>query len=348
MKQFHSEPQKLQDEESQALEKPLWLEVISTIAIPLAIGFLTLGLGAVQVYIAQKNRSNDITIANANRRQDLDIANKNRQHEIMSEYLKNMKELIVDEQLFEGSSEQYKQMASMARAMTLNVARQIETPEGKGQLLKFLYEADLIGRCQLSQEAKPIQCEEPVFSLTGVKLDALTLDNPMIPLARINLEGAKLGQANMPGVTLIMAEMNQATLKGAILSGSDLSDSKMENVILENADLTGARLSRAKLGGASLSNAVFNKAKLQEADLRSANLTGTKLQEADLRNANLSGANLQGADLTGAILTGAILKDAKYDSKTKLPEFNPNAAGMRELNFEPAAKRQTSDNNSQV
>ncbi|MCU0525194.1 MAG: pentapeptide repeat-containing protein [Elainella sp. Prado103] len=291
------------DQHSASSHQSCWLDIAGTVAIPLAITVLT----AAQIWIAQLNRAQDLAISIQNRAQDLKIANETLQHGIMSRYLEEMEILIFDKGLLKANNPEVK---SVAKAVTLNTARQLD-PERKGQLLKFLYESNLVGHCELNAQGKSDikTCTEPIVSLYGVKLSELQFEPPPIPLARIDLEGADLTHAALPGIVLIDAEMNSATLNNATLSESVLTDAKMYG---------------AKLQNANLSNALLIRTTLIAADLNGANLQGSKLIDADLRCAELRSADLREADLTNTKL-----QNAKYSADTQLPPgFEPVTHGL--------------------
>lgn len=265
-----------------------WVQAIGTIAVSLVLGIFTCF---------------QTETANQARRQEAKLAEDNQQHEIMSDYFEQMSKLMIEKGLM--SSDRTPEVELAARAITLNAANRLDG-ERKGQLLKLLYEADLIGRCAFNSSAAKStgECKPNIFSLEDAKLDKVTYDRPLF-LQGVNLDGARLSEAKLQKIVLDKAEMNNVNLRGADL----------EEAFLNDAQLKGARLERT-------------------------NLSGAKLLRANLAGADLRGADLRGADLTGAILKGAVLKDAKYDSKTKLPGFNPSTAGMRELSSSSAVYRQ--------
>ncbi len=107
-----------------------------------------------------------------------------------------------------------------------------------------------------------------------------------------NLEGAKLGKA----------DLTFANLKNANLRLVDLNWADLPNANLEGANLEGAKLPNANLEGANFYNA---------------NLEGANLYNANLYNANLKGANLEGA--LGMTDDGIIGSGAILDKNTTLP-----------------------------
>jgi uncharacterized protein YjbI with pentapeptide repeats len=115
--------------------------------------------------------------------------------------------------------------------------------KGKGDLLLFLYEHELVTG------------EKPAVDLHGTDFRGVILTNDNLP--GICLEGADLSNARMNGVHLEqarLAEVNlgraflrQAELKGAMLSGSNLREARLEGANLEGATCSPEILSRAIL-----------------------------------------------------------------------------------------------------
>ena len=117
--------------------------------------------------------------------------------------------------------------------------------------------------------------------------------------ARVALESANLGGANLRDANLSGANLGDANLSGANLGGANLSSAYLRDANLGDANLSDANLSDANLSGAYLSGA----------NLRDANLSGAYLSGANLRDANLSGAYLSDANLRDANLSGAKWRD---------------------------------------
>jgi hypothetical protein len=128
-------------------------------------------------------------------------------------------------------------LSSMARARTLTVLTQL-SGDRKASVLKFLYEATLIGKDSSGEH--PVR---PVVLLSGADLQD------------VNLSGAILG--------------------GADLSYTDLSDANLFLSCLRNADLSWANLSGARLRHAFLEGANLSYATVRGADLSGARLEGT-------------------------------------------------------------------------
>ncbi len=107
----------------------------------------------------------------------------------------------------------------------------------------------------------------------------------------------------------------RANLAGAILTCADLEGSKLGFANLIRANLRRANLRRAYLGRANLAGANLEGANLYNADLISANLEGANLEGANLEGAYLEGAILAGANLEGANLEGAKIVSAEGNGK---------------------------------
>jgi hypothetical protein len=106
--------------------------------------------------------------------------------------------------------------------------------EGKGRVLQFLYETELIIK------------ERWVVDLLGADL------------REANLRGANLRGAHLRG-----ADLRGANMEGADLSGADLRGANLREATLHWADLISAELSGAYMGGADLSLADLGRADLR-------------------------------------------------------------------------------------
>ncbi len=174
----------------------------------------------------------------------------------MRVYLQCMIELI-DGGLGESAADDPKRCT--ARLQTQAALPQLDG-EGKGLLLRFLYESGLIGGAGTGPS-------EGIVSLKSV-----------------DLRRASLTETDLNGADLSEAALSEAALSGANLSEADLS----------GTDLSGADLSKANLQGTRLLLSRLNRANLRGAALRDANLHHAYLEEANLSGAFLDEANLSG------------------------------------------------------
>jgi hypothetical protein len=177
-------------------------------------------------------------------------------------------------------SKQGDEVRRLARAQTLTVLGRLG-PEGKGSVVRFLYEASLIDK-----------------------------ERPLVDLHDAKLSKAKLGEAELRG-----ADLRLADLHGADLHAADLSDANLFGADLYEANLEGADLSSAELSFAGLYDA-----DLHAADLSDAYLASTYLSEADLSGADLSGADLTWAYLWKAEVTEEQLDESEYLKGALMPD----------------------------
>jgi uncharacterized protein YjbI with pentapeptide repeats len=288
------------------------------------------------------------------------IAQRAQQHEVMATYLDQMSEFLLERNL--RTSKSTDDVRTAATSITLNAVRRLDA-ERKGQLLKFLYDANLIGSCSNTpldpQVVKATQCSPTVLLLNGAMLQQLRFDRP-VNLAGINLTGIDLSDSDLQNMGLPKAVAKSATLDRTKLNGAVLNEADLSLARLKQADLSGAQMFRANLSNAILENATLDKARLIGANFKGAFLVGAGLAQAmldsatfsyaSLVDANLTGASLVGADLRCAALQGANLADAdlkdarfagaQYDQATTFPAtFNRNAQEMVQVERDQRSQR---------
>jgi serine/threonine protein kinase, bacterial len=99
----------------------------------------------------------------------------------------------------------------------------------------------------------------------------------------LDITGANLPKANLPGVTW---------------ENTNCSGGNLQNANLGAGKFTKTNFTRACLRGANLSKSVMDYANLQDADLRGADLSESQLSKANLQGTNLCGANLRGVKMS--------------------------------------------------
>ena len=254
-------------------EKELWdwLMLIGVLAIPIAVAFGTLLISLQQTQSSQQ----------ASERQhqtDLQIANDQQQEATVQIYLDNMSNLLLNHQLLE-SKHAGDEVRVVARSWTLTTLRRLD-PTRKKVVLKFLYEAGLIGGYDSTQGSG--KSRDAIVALNDADLSGVKLG--VVNLSYVNLSGANLRDADLSQATL-----NYANLSGATLSGANLGRADLSSADLSQADLKSVLLYKANLNGANLSYTDLSAANLTGADLNSASLGGADLSQADLSQANLRG-----------------------------------------------------------
>ena len=128
---------------------------------------------------------------------------------------------------------------------------------------------------------------------------------------QLDLSGAQLSRAKLPGVDFANDELAGADLTDADISRAVLYGSNLRLAHLSRASLIWSDLHRTKLTGASLIRTNLSGSCLLGADLQGADLSYADLSWADLREANLAGANLTEANLAWADLSGVNLARAR-------------------------------------
>jgi len=240
-----------------------WLQLLIIPAV--------LAAGAIVFSIKQNNDS--LNLNNMQYTQSLHIAATRyvedqhnaldqQQAAILQTYINNIQYLLLNHNLLKSSSihtnNPYYDVAILARARTLTALQGLDLDsERKGSLLKFLYEAQLIG-----------------FP-----------DNTGKPDAVIDLSGADLTNAALHDTDLIGVNLSNADLYGAMLYRSDLRNANLQGVDLRNANLQGVDLRNANLQGANLTGADLGCTKpggqkIACVDLSSAIVTSEQLAKA--------------------------------------------------------------------
>ena len=134
-----------------------------------------------------------------------------------------------------------------------------------------------------------------------------------VNLEYINLEGAKLGNANLKKTILKCAKLKNVWLVRANLEETDLSC----------ADMREAHLSKFWI------SAINQEKGFWPANLRKANLVDTRLQDAWLQGVNLTESILVGTNLKGSNLEKAIFANA-FICNTTFKDANLNETDFRD------------------
>jgi uncharacterized protein YjbI with pentapeptide repeats len=232
-----------------------WLELL---IIPIV-------LGASAFWFNNQTRKSEQELARRERENDRQISEDRARNERLQQYLGTMQELILDKGL--KRSEKDAETRDVARARTLAVLRNLDGNR-KGQVARFLHEADLIRGFRRGQVIGAIiYLGEADLSYTNLR-DA-------------NLSGANLRDANLEGADLGSANLEGANLRDANLRGTDLGSANLSNANPSGADLSGADLLNANLSYTNLLNASLSHALLDGANLTFANLSGANLSSAE-------------------------------------------------------------------
>jgi uncharacterized protein YjbI with pentapeptide repeats len=207
--------------------------------------WLLVGAGMVVVlYLSRRNL-----------RQQRELQAQSAQQNALSAYLDQMIRLLNDKDRPLRHSRGGEEVSILAKGRTHTVLPRLDG-EGKGRVLQFLYETELIIK-----------------------------DRSVVDLLGADLRAANLRGANLRGADLRGADLSRANMGGADLRGADLSGANLREANLHWADLISANLSRAYVGETDLSLA-----DLSGADLRNVKeLRAGQLDQAySLEGATLS------------------------------------------------------------
>lgn len=197
------------------------------------------------------------------------IADKRLHEQIWENYLKEIKDILVDGKNINSSAPDRFDYLDLIRANTLSVSIRLEDNRIlKGLLVQFLYDTELI------------KCGETDCVQT-------------VSLAKVNLENAQLIGANLKNANLSGANLNHAQMKNSELMDTDLSYATLVGAQLRNANLNQANLSFVRLNNADLSNA-----DLSQANLTNTNLSGAKLTEQQLLLANICSTKMPKGEIS--------------------------------------------------
>ena len=180
----------------------------------------------------------------------------------------------------------------MAKASTLAVFRQLDG-ERKGLLLRFLYDAGLIGAWPTLAPTIDVRDEtqrgydysqETISFLRGETRHSRI--EPILALAGADLRFINLMNSELPRAALTEADLTGADLRWADLSGASLLDADLSGRISARVRSIPSDQNRTDLRGASLNNAVLTGANLSGTHLAGANLCGASVTEAQIESAN--------------------------------------------------------------
>lgn len=234
-------------------------DLCSSFLVPLMIGVATIVVSAVQIYIAHKQREQDLLITSRNREQDLRISDNVRADNIFSTYIKEVSEILDSERY--SSNDSAGSLRGTVRAKTLNVFRQLDSKRN-GYLIQYLYDLGA-----LSVNKNPID-------LQGGSLEGIDLSVPA---------WSKFRALKLTGISLQRMSLVRASFVGTDLTNADFSASDLSDV---NFHLT------------NLENAVFVQTSLRNVNFTDASCFGTEFIASDLRGSNIRDDQLAQAHST--------------------------------------------------
>jgi uncharacterized protein YjbI with pentapeptide repeats len=260
-----------------------WLQLLSALAIPVVLASL-----GIYFQVQLEDRQSKIEDRRAKLERELEV--QRTQDAALQAYLDQMSTLLLEKDLRDDK------VRTLLRARTLTVLGRLD-PSRKKQLMRFIYEADLISR------------PNPVIKLQGVNLQAVNLSG-------VDLSGGPFGPFDVDEVGDICATVPGSLdldFYGPCTPGDGF-------IGTDTASTNGINLSQANLRNANLHSALLAEADLRNASLEDASLRDALLVDAELYDANLSHADLSGANLKGADLSFANLTDVTGITKEELEQ----------------------------
>ena len=170
------------------------------------------------------------------------IARDQKESEAVAGFIKEMQPLIVDKRL--RSSALGSEISGVASALTLATLSQLEDPERKRLVVRFITD-NRLQRVISFREADLAGANLKNADLSGADLKMAHLSGAI--LINAILTEANLFMADLSGADLAMADLSGANLVGAILREAKLTDAILVRAILNSADLSGAVLYRVDL-----------------------------------------------------------------------------------------------------
>jgi pentapeptide repeat protein len=173
-----------------------WLTLLGVLAVPLVLGIATILLSTQQAHLADLQHESDQKLAQLQHDADQKQALDQQRATILQTYIDNIQDLLLNHNLL--GSKSTDDVAVLARARTLTAIQGLDVSR-KGVLVKFLYEARLIGL--LDSKNKPLP---PIINLSGTSLN------------RTDLDGIDLSNTSLDGVNLYYSTRNGADLNNAL------------------------------------------------------------------------------------------------------------------------------------
>jgi uncharacterized protein YjbI with pentapeptide repeats len=253
-------------------------------------------LALLGIYFQAQLEARQVQIEDARAKRERELEGQRTQDAALQAYLNQMSTLLLEKDLRDDK------VRTLLRARTLTVLGRLD-PSRKKQLMRFIYEADVINR------------PHPVIKLQGANLQAVNLTG-------VDLMGGPFGPSDLDEISDICATYPSSPDKyyGPCADGEGAGPVGEPFIVTDTSVGNGINLNQANLRNANLHMAALGEADLTNASLEHASLRDTLLVDAELFMANLSHADLSGANLKGADLTEANLTDVTGLTKEELEQ----------------------------
>lgn len=155
----------------------------------------------------------------------LQVAQAQQQNTILMSYQASITDMMLHNNLRDAKELSTEHL--VAQVKTAETLYQLG-PDGKGALMRFLYETKLINN------------DTPIISLRELDVHGANMRN--LDLRDTYIFGADMHGADARGINLSYANLDYVNFSTANLIGADLHGSDMKNINLSGADLSGANL----------------------------------------------------------------------------------------------------------
>ncbi|CAF3750655.1 unnamed protein product [Rotaria sp. Silwood1] len=232
------------------------LEMLFALLIPAAIAILAISVQKNDMDMNRKNRENDLYISQLQRDSDEQQARYLANETIVSNYIKNMGDIILYS-LVKFDGQQY----TVTRALTSTILRQLDLNR-KRLVIQFLYDATILRRYTSIFDTHTTNENEK--NLEDVILDQVNFSGGL-NLSTIVLRSVSLVNATFSNSNLDASDFSNSILTGVNFSNTKLSRVKFNNVELQNVDFTGASVENMQLIRANLSQSTITNEQISQA-----------------------------------------------------------------------------------
>ncbi|MEM6255724.1 MAG: pentapeptide repeat-containing protein [Cyanobacteria bacterium P01_D01_bin.156] len=191
-------------------------------------------------------------------------AQNTREAESIDAYVDSVGELLLNIDIEQADPSKIERLI---RSKTLLVTRQIN-PNRKGQVVRFLYDQELIFSEQEVQRRQQEITNAQSLQQTTERLEEVPpqeLAESQSPQKTTEEIEDTFHQVNLGGLDLVGVNLNSAFIPGINLANTTMQKANLSNTNLVRADFTGADLNRADLSGADLSSATLDGSNLANA-----------------------------------------------------------------------------------
>lgn len=280
---------------------------------------------------------------------EIEVSSTQYRENVFHEYILNISSYITDGTIYLSNSN----LVETIRINTLNTLRILDG-EQKGQLIRFLHDAKLIGWSpNYDDEGEKIA---PIIRLKDADLNGINLSGTyslemydenrkkIQPYFNVNLNGidlsfTNLSHANLQGIQIFEGNFTASNLEYSKLSSSEIEscsfgNAKISNAYLDHLYCSSTNFNRAQFSFSKLSHSVFNDSSFSMASFIDSDLSFSKFfrcnffefyglpcdtdgiysQRSIFYKANLKNTSFRSSD----VLPGQI-KKGKFNNKVILP-----------------------------